>query len=141
MNEEYTIAYVEKPEAAAWGIIGRGLHQYNIQQAGDQNFQRLCYVVESPAGEIAGGVLAELYWGWLYIDLMWIEADLRGQGYGRRLLTQVEDEARKRGAKQAYLDTFSFQAPQFYQQHGYRVVAELPDFPVGHQRYFLSKQL
>ena len=138
---EYTIDYVEKPEEEAWGIIGRGLQQYNQQQAGDNEFQRLCFVVQSPEKEIAGGILAELYWGWLYIDLMWIEEALRGHGYGHRLLTQVEDEARKRGAKSVYLDTFSFQALAFYKQHGYQVNSELKDFPVGHQRYFLSKQL
>lgn len=141
MKTEYSISYVEKPEEAAWGIIGNGLHQYNQKQAGEQNFQRLCYVVQSPDGEIAGGVLAELYWGWMYIDLMWIEEELRGQGYGHRLLMQVEDEAREQGVKYAYLDTFSFQAPNFYKRHGYQVRAELPDFPVGHQRYFLSKEL
>lgn len=141
MKTEYSIAYVENPEESAWGIIGRGLHQYNLQQAGDDKFQRLCFVVQSSNGEIAGGVLAELYWGWLYIDLMWIEEELRGQGYGHRLLMQVENEARKWGAKQVYLDTFSFQAPDFYKQHGYQVLAELQDFPIEHQRYFLSKKL
>ena len=141
MKSEYTIAYVEKPEESAWGIIGSGLHQYNEKHAGDQKFQRLCFVVQSPDEEIVGGVIAELYWGWAYIDLMWIKEDLRGQGYGHRLLTQVEDEARKRGAKQVYLDTFSFQVPEFYKKHGYQVLAELKDFPVGHQRYFLAKQL
>jgi len=141
MKTEYSIAYVENPEESAWGIIGRGLHQYNQNQAGDDKFQRLCFVVQSSNGEIAGGVLAELYWDWSYIDLMWIEEELRGQGYGHRLLTQVENEARKRGAKQVYLDTFSFQAPDFYKQHGYQVLAKLQDFPMGHQRYFLSKKL
>ena len=141
MKTKYSIAYVEKPEESAWGIIGRGLHEYNEKQAGDNKFQRLCFVIQSPDEKIMGGVLAELYWGWLYIDLMWIEEELRGQGYGHRLLMQVEDEARKRGAKKVYLDTFSFQAPDFYKQHGYQVMAELPDFPAGHQRFFLSKEL
>ena len=53
----------------------------------------------------------------------------------------AEDEARQRGAKNAYLDTFSFQVPDFYKQHGYEVFGELPDFPPGHQRYFMKKQL
>jgi hypothetical protein len=39
------------------------------------------------------------------------------------------------------LDTFSFQAPDFYKQHGYQVFGELQDFPSGHQRYYLKKQL
>ncbi|MCP4361508.1 MAG: GNAT family N-acetyltransferase [Chloroflexi bacterium] len=141
MKTEYNIAYVEKPEESAWGIIGRGLHQYNEKLAGDNKFQRLCFVVQSPDEEIVGGVMAELYWGWLYIDLMWIEEKLRGHGYGHRLLTQIEDEARKRGAKNVYLDTFSFQALDFYKQHGYQILTELQDFPVGHQRYFLGKPL
>ena len=58
-----------------------------------------------------------------------------------RLLTAVEDEARHRGAKHAFLDTFSFQAPNFYQQHGYSVFGELEDFPPGQRRYFFTKQL
>ena len=62
-------------------------------------------------------------------------------GDGRRLLAVAEDEARRRGAKNAFLDTFSFQAPDFYRQHGYQVFGELPDFPPGHTRAFLTKKL
>jgi ribosomal protein S18 acetylase RimI-like enzyme len=73
--------------------------------------------------------------------LMWMKEVLRGRGYGHRLLTLVEDEARKRGATKAFLDTFSFQAPGFYEKHGYHVFGELKDFPKGHQRYFFTKEL
>ncbi|MGB7097037.1 MAG: GNAT family N-acetyltransferase, partial [Anaerolineales bacterium] len=78
---------------------------------------------------------------WFYLDLMWIKDDLRGRGYGQRLLTLAEDEARQRGAKNAYLDTFSFQAPDFYKKYGYKVFGELQDFPPGHHRYFMTKKL
>jgi N-acetylglutamate synthase-like GNAT family acetyltransferase len=88
-----------------------------------------------------GGVLAELYWKWLFIDLLWVKEELRGQGYGHELLTKVETEARNRGARNAYLDTFSFQAPEFYAKHGYHQFGELQDFPKGHQRLFLTKLL
>lgn len=141
MNEGYQIIYVEKPEQSAWGIIGRGVGDYNHAQAGDNKFQRLCYALYGPDEEIVGGILCEIYWGWLYIDLLWVQDELRGQGHGHRLLTIAEDDARQRGAKHAYLDTFSFQAPAFYTQHGYQVFGELQEFPPGHQRYFLTKQL
>jgi len=75
------------------------------------------------------------------IDLLWVKDELRGRGYGSRLLTLAEDEARQCGAKSVYLDTFSFQAPNFYKPHGYQVFGELQNFPAGHQRYFLTKQL
>ncbi len=141
MDEKYNITYVDKPEESAWGIIGRGVSYYNKEQAGDNKFQRLCFVLNAPDQEIVGGVLGEVYWDWLYIDLLWVRDELRGCGYGRRLLTQAEDEARGRGAKNVYLDTFSFQAPDFYKQLGYQVFGELQDFPSGYQRYFFTKQL
>ena len=141
MDEKYQIVYVDNPEEAAWGIIGRGLSAYNLKQAVDQKFQRLCFVLQTPDQEIVGGALGELYWGWFHLDLLWVKEELRGHGYGHRLLVTIEDEARQRGAKNVYLDTFSFQAPDFYKERGYQVFGELPDFPLGHQRYFLTKQL
>jgi GNAT superfamily N-acetyltransferase len=141
MLEDYKIVYVEKPEESAWGIIGRGVAAYNKEQAGDNKFQRLCFTLQSPGQEIVGGILGEIYWGWFYIDLLWVKDALRGQGYGRRLMITAEQEARRRGAKNAYLDTFSFQAPDFYKQLGYQVFGELADFPHGQRRFFLQKQL
>ena len=141
MTMEYEIVYDEHPEQSAWGIIGRGITDYNQQQAGDDGAQRICFVIQGPGQKIMGGVIAAIYWDWLYIDLMWMQDELRGCGYGSRLLKRAEDEARKRGAKHAFLDTFSFQAPGFYEKHGYRVFGELQDFPQGCQRYFMTKQL
>jgi GNAT superfamily N-acetyltransferase len=141
MDEEYTIAYVDKPEESVWGMIGKGIVDFNRQQAGQDNCQRLCFALYAPDKEIAGGALGEIYWDWLHLDLMWVRDELRGCGYGHRLLIAIEDEARRRGARNVFLDTFSFQAPDFYKQHGYRVFGELQDFPRGHQRYFLTKEL
>jgi GNAT superfamily N-acetyltransferase len=136
--KDYSIVYADKPE---WGIIGPAISAYNTQQAGDDHVQSLCFVLEAPDQEIVGGVIGATYWDWLHIDLLWVKDELRGQGYGHRLLTRAEDEARQRGAKNAYLDTFSFQAPDFYKRHGYQVFGQLEDFPAGHHRYFLTKEL
>ncbi len=141
MNDNYQILFVEKPEESAWGIIGGGLDAYNRQQAGEEKFQRLCFVLQSSGNEIVGGAIGELYWDWFHLDLLWVIEELRGHGHGHRLLMQIEDEARKRGARNVFLDTFSFQAPDFYQRYGYQIFGELKDFPPGHQRYFLTKQL
>ena len=140
MDEEYHILYVNKPDEFVWKAVGGGIRNYNTQQAGDNKHQSVCFVVHAPDQEIVGGVIGETYWEWLYINLLWVKDELRGRGYGHRLLTMAEAEARQRGAKNAYLDTFSFQAPGFYKQHGYQVFGELPDFPPGHRRYFLKKR-
>lgn len=87
MVEEYKIVPIEKPEESAWGIIGGGLSKYNIEKVGDNKFKRLSYALQDSEKEIVGGILAEVYWGWLYVDLLWVKEELRGQGYGHRLLT------------------------------------------------------
>jgi ribosomal protein S18 acetylase RimI-like enzyme len=138
MNEEYKIVYTDEPE---WGIIGGGISTYNDQQAGESSGKLLCFVLQASDGEVVGGVIGETHWDWLYINLMWIREDLRGRGYGKRLLELAENEARERGSKNAYLDTFSFQAPDFYKKQGYKVFGELEDFPKGHQRYYCRKEL
>jgi GNAT superfamily N-acetyltransferase len=141
MQEEYNIVYANTVEDSIWKTVGGGLQQFNIQQTGDSEFKHFCFLVYGPNQEIAGGLIGETYWTWLYINILWLKDDLRGHGYGHRLLNMAEEEGRQRGAKNVYLDTFSFQAPDFYKQHGYHVFGELHDFPPGHQRYFLTKQL
>ncbi len=137
MEKEYKIEFVDKPE---WNIIGGGISDFNSQNVGDDSGEDLCFVLRED-DVVVGGVIGAIYWDWLYINLMWIREDLRSKGYGQRLLAQAEEEARKRGAKNSYLDTFSFQAPDFYKKQGYEIFGELHDFPIGHQRYFLKKRL
>ena len=141
MDEDHQIVAMDKPDDAAWGVIGGGIHNYNNEQAGGSHGQPLCFVLRGPDQELVGGVIGETHWDWLYISLMFIKEDLRRRGYGNRLLTMAEEEARRRGARKAYLDTFSFQAPDFYKKHGYEVFGTLQDFPTGHQRYYLKKEL
>jgi GNAT superfamily N-acetyltransferase len=141
MGENYQIVLVDKQEESAWRIIGQGLRDHNKQQAGDDKSQGICLALYSPNEEMVGGVIAEVYWDWLFINVLWVKDVLRGQGYGKSLLMRVEEEARQRGAKNSYLDTFSFQAPGFYKRNGYQVFGELLNFPPGHQRYFFTKSL
>lgn len=138
MDRKCQIAYAENPE---WNIIGGGISDYNTEKAGDDQGQNLCFVLRTAEDEVVGGVIGATHWDWLYVNLMWIREDLRGQGYGNQLLAQAEEKARERGATKAYLDTFSFQAPEFYKKNGYEIFGELKEFPTGHQRYYLVKDL
>jgi GNAT superfamily N-acetyltransferase len=131
----------EKPEDSAWGIVGHGVSRYNEERGGDNHFQRLCFILQDSGAGVVGGGIAEVYWDWLYIDLLWVKEELRGQGYGKSLMARTEEEARQLGAKNAYLDTFSFQAPGFYENLGYATFGELVDFPTGQQRFFMKKEL
>jgi GNAT superfamily N-acetyltransferase len=141
MDQEYHIVSVEKPDDAVWEAVGGGLESFNVQKAGDTQWKRVCLVLYAPDQSVAGGLIGEVFWNWFYISLLFVKEPLRGQGYGQKLLIMAEEEARQHGAKHAYLDTFSFQAPDFYLKLGYTVFGELDDFPPGHQRYYLAKDL
>lgn len=141
LERTYRVENVDVVDSTIWEAVGGGVQRYNVAQAGDDRGQRLCFVLRDADEAVVGGVIGETHWGWFCLDLLWVKEALRGQGYGHRLLTLAEDEARRRGAKMAYLDTFSFQAPSFYTAHGYRVFGELGEFPAGHRRYYMKKTL
>jgi GNAT superfamily N-acetyltransferase len=122
--------------------VERGLEDFNLAQTGIPfSFERITVVVRDDDGTIWGGLLGGTYWGWLYISILWLHADLRGQGYGSRLVGMAEDIARERGCHHAHLDTMSFQALDFYLKLGYTEFGRLDDLPRGYSRIFLQKAL
>ena len=90
MTSQFEIKYLDSPP---WEIIGGGISDFNTAQAGDDGGKNLCFVLQNDAGEVVGGVIGATYWNWLYINLMWVREDLRGQGYGEQLLSKAEEEA------------------------------------------------
>lgn len=129
------------PESEDLEVISTGLEQFNEKRVGRDNFESLTVFLRNKQGAVVGGCVAETYWEWLYIAIIVVPEQWRGQGYGEAILTRAEQVAKQRGCKHAYLDTFSFQSPQFYLNRGYVVFGELPNFPAGNSRYFLQKSL
>ncbi|WP_243057282.1 GNAT family N-acetyltransferase [Nocardioides sp. SR21] len=74
------------------------------------------------SGELAAGLSG---WTWgvaAGIGMTWVRDDTRGAGLGSRLLASFEDEARARGCTHVFVTSFTFQAPGFYERHGYREI-------------------
>jgi GNAT superfamily N-acetyltransferase len=141
MPERYTIAIEEQPDPADVRAVHAGLDAYNQAHAEPVNYRPLHLFARDTAGNMAGGLFGATYWGWLYVEILWLAEAARGQGYGSRLLEQAEREALARGCHGAHLDTMDFQALPFYERHGYSVYGTLGDLPRGHTRYFLKKAL
>ena len=62
-------------------------------------------------------------------------------GLGRELLAAVEEQARERGCRWAKLNTWEFQAPDFYDRCGYVTYGREIDFPPGHVNHLMRKEL
>lgn len=92
-------------------------------------------------GRLVAGLLGDICGGWLTIHVVWVDPDRRSHGLGSRLLLQAEQQARTAGAHGVLLDTFDWQAEDFYLRRGYEVFGRLTDFPAGHERIYLRKKL
>jgi GNAT superfamily N-acetyltransferase len=129
------------PELDAVAAIQRGLHAYNQEMGGSYDREPVTLLVRAPDGTARGGLLGLTFWGWLFIDWLWMARDLRGKGIGSELLLRAEAIARGRGCAHAYTDTFSFQAPHFWTENGYTEFGRLDGMPAGHARIWFRKAL
>jgi len=131
---------LERVHGPAQREIIKGLRAFNVAAAGKFDYQPLTVTLKERS-KIVGGVVGETFWDWMFVRLLWVSDKYRGKGFGTALMQAAEKEARNRGAKNVYVDTFSFQAPEFYQKLGYREFGRLDDFPAGHFRSWLTKAL
>jgi GNAT superfamily N-acetyltransferase len=121
-------------------LVDDGLGAYNAAFLHDNSYDYFGIFVRGDEGAIRAGLIGHIYAGWLFVNLLWVHADLRRSGVGRGLLAEAERRGLRLGCHSAWLDTFSFQAPEFYRKLGYREFARL-DYPPDHQRIFLKKPL
>ncbi len=137
----FTIERSTNPTPEEVQRVGEGLTKYNRSQIPDKGHVPILITLLAEDGSFAGGLSGHVSYGWLFIELLWVDERARSQGQGSRLMLAAEDEALKRGCRKAWVDTFSFQAKRFYEKLGYTVFGELEDYPPGHNRYFLRKSL
>lgn len=117
------------------------LVEYNTSQAGPSGGRPLAVLVKNDVGEITGGLWGNTGYEWLFTQLLVVPAQARGRGVGSEIRRLAEQEAVRRGCHGAWLDTFGFQARGFYERLGYTCFGELADYPSGHARFFMKKQL
>lgn len=121
--------------------IFEGLLEYNLARIEDKNPQDLGIYLEDENGKKVAGLIGNTHGNWLTVKFLWVSEELRGQNIGSNILRQAEETAKERGCHSVFLDTFSFQAPEFYKKHGYQEVFALEDYPVTGKRYYFVKHI
>lgn len=121
--------------------IHDALRAFNVARSSDFVATDLLITARDDDGRLQGGLTGLTKWDWLYVDYLWVADSQRGSGLGSRLLTAAEAEARRRGCGWARLYTYDFQAPQFYEKHGYTCWGVLEDYPPGHRQIWYRKAL
>lgn len=137
-----TIQLTDRAEADARTDAVRQLLAFNEAKAGQPADQAsFSALLLASGGEVIGGLWADVRWRWLTIGTLFVPEALRGRGLGRELTLAAEAEAVRRGCIGSTTETYSFQAPGFYERLGYAIAGEISDYPEGHRRCLFTKRL
>lgn len=142
MSAQPRIVVPETPSDQDRAAVLNALIAHNEKAAGPSGFQQVCVLVEDPATGVAiGGLWGRITYDWLFVELLALPESSRHAGLGSEVLTRAEAIARDRGCAGVWLDTYTFQAPDFYRKHGYVLFGSIADHPRGSQRLFFQKML
>ena len=117
------------------------LREYNLAHREASESVPIGVFLEDGNSKKLAGMTGETFGNWLCIQYFFVSETLRGSGVGSRLMEAAENEAVRRGCKYAFVNTFSFQAPEFYIKHGYREVFTLEEYPYTGKRHYYTKEL
>lgn len=103
--------------------------------------EKINLILKNEDGQILGGLVGHIDWECFFVDVLWVDESLRGQGKGQELIQQAEKVAKEKGCTLMRLETFSFQAPEFYKNLGFVEIGKLDNFPKGHTHYYFIKKI
>ena len=138
-NDRWSVALDTDPDPSLRSDIARPLIAFNESAGGPANSSLLAVTVRDAAGEVAGGLWGRIAYGFLFIEMLAL-GPARGIGFGRKAMDMAETEARKQGLLGMWLDTWTFQAPDFYPKFGFVECGRITGYPPGHDRIFYVKR-
>jgi GNAT superfamily N-acetyltransferase len=142
MTADPIVALTAQRDPRVETVVTEGLAHYNSAMFRPADWATLDVVVrDDNGGEPVGGLLGHTSYRLFSLDLFYLPEYLRGAGLGSRIIALAEDEAKRRGCTAAVVWTVTFQAPGFYERHGYHRFGEIACPPDGATRIFLTKTL
>jgi len=136
-----TVELTDDPAEEDVRAVHEGLRAYNHEQRGFEHERRFGVFLRDGDGAVVGGAIGRSWGGCAHLEMLWVDAARRGRGHGARLLAAAEREVAARGCGLIHLHTMSFQAPAFYERHGYREAYVIDGFPRGVRLHYLEKPL
>ena len=136
--DDLKLNYENTPDPIDLEFLDSKISEYCFSEIGQYNYKKLALFFRDRSRNIVAGLYGHTGLGWLYIDVLWVEKNYRSNGLGTRLMEAAEYEAIRRECHDAYLYTYSFQNPNFYERLGYYIFDQLNNFPDEHTKYFMT---
>ena len=121
--------------------VDGGLGAFNDAAAPLHEVRYLSCFARSAAGTVVGGALGRRWGACAELQQLWVDEAHRRRGIGAALVRAFELHASGHGCRHFYLETFSFQAPRFYEALGYRRAFALDVYPHGIVRYTMVRDV
>ncbi|WP_193182354.1 GNAT family N-acetyltransferase [Nisaea sediminum] len=110
------------------------------RERSDWNSRYFTVEIRDADGRLRGGAGGRVNLGTVEVSTIWLDGELRGDGWGRRLVEKIMEKGREMRAGKIMLDTYDFQARAFYEALGFSVFGTL-DYPSGNSRFYLSREI
>ena len=98
-------------------------------------------IVDKDGNFVAGIFAGDGWWDTAFIWALWVEEPYRNKGFGTKLLSHFEKQAKAKGAYAVVAEGVFDWSLDFFLKRGYEVFQELHDFPKGHTFYSVKKEL
>lgn len=122
-------------------FLGDRIYEFNVRATSRDDGELFAATRQDATGAVAAGISGHTWAGCCYVAHLWVSERLRGRGLGSALLLAAEGHARSKGCRVVLLASHSFQAPGFYERHGYVRQAEIGDHPIGYSSIFFAKRI
>ena len=99
------------------------------------------YITIRERGDLVAALSGEINWQWVYIKKLAVNSHRRKQGLGSELIRSAIQVANDKQCRGIWVDTFSFQSPNFYNALGFTEVGRIQGYPAGHDRIIFQMQL
>jgi len=138
---EFAWVVNERPSEKDVQELKQHLRDYNVTHANSNDGYGIAIFLRDDQRQMVAGISGWLWGECLEIDYLWVQEAVRGQGVGKQLVIALEEAAVVRGCRQITLETFSFQAPEFYQKLGYNEFGVIDGFGNHFRKFYMPKRL
>ncbi|MBT3260952.1 GNAT family N-acetyltransferase [bacterium] len=94
---------------------------YAKKEGIEVNYKSFSFLIRDNNEKLIGGIVARAIYKEIHVEDLWVDEKYRGQGYGKQLLDKVWEKFSNQGYDNLNLDTYRFQAPDFYQKYGFKL--------------------